>query len=334
MGSTCVTVLCNAPAAASAQQAATPEAHCRNDHLEPGREPAIPAAEPAASGAVPARGFATAAALISAPRQQPIVQQPLQQPPSGLADAEDADPGQAVAGGTSRQHAANSAAGAADNIARPAVLAAATGHRQADAAAAATASAAQRSPAHAGAACQLLQPAAPTGGVGGGGLFQTAKGAAIPFSEEHRRKGAALLAQLESTHHAAAQPQPEQPRTFRAPKLFQPPRLQPVPHVSAVLEPTVHLARGSSLTQLMLASAATSPAAGTGKCRWLWTLRRLWLARSRHCHQVGQASPTGRRHAAACSLRPAVQMRTSRQSCSSTRLVTCCTIRAGVTPCS
>ena len=71
-------------------------------------------------------------------------------------------------------------------------------------------------------------------------MFATAKGKTIQISEAQRRKGEALLAQMDAAgafDPPAPLQQPQKPNSFRAPKPFNRPRPQPVGLVHTISHP-------------------------------------------------------------------------------------------------
>ena len=210
-------------------------AYCRNDHLVSAATAGGTDCQPVPRPAGAVRAFATAAALVSAPilmQQQQLQQQHAQ---AGTAAQQDS------AGSDLAEHAAQSSQQRADDgPARDAAAAAEPRAAAAAAAAAANASVAGQPPgdeSHAGAAAatSIRMPAAASGG-----MFATAKGKAIQISEAQRRKGEALLAQMDAAGAADPPAPPQQlqkPNSFRAPKPFNRPRPQPVGLIDTITHP-------------------------------------------------------------------------------------------------
>jgi hypothetical protein len=192
--------------------------HCRNDQYASACTAAAGRACKPASGhtAGSAQAFATAAELVSAPilLQQQQLQQQHQAGSDGQEGSSGPDPEDHAV--PCIQHANVDAASGAAVLAAPASERAAdAGHVPGD-----------ELPAGAVAAASLRTRASASGG-----LFATAKGKVIQISDAQRRKGEALLAQMEAAGAAeppSAPQQPQKPSTFRAPKPFNRPRPQPV----------------------------------------------------------------------------------------------------------
>ncbi len=189
----------------------TDDARYRNDRIALGPAAASSVAQtqaaaapppPAATGTAP-RGFATAAKLLNGPAHGAI-----QRPPAAAgganadgADAAAAQPDAAQPDAARREPFSDQAkrqAGAASggDSARPG---------RSDGSWISARSDSGRSGAQ------------PARGGGGGGIFAMASGRTIAFTEESRRKGAAVL------EADVADVAPPQRKTFRAPKPFRPP---------------------------------------------------------------------------------------------------------------
>lgn len=187
------------------------DARYRNDRIALGPAAASSVAQPQAAAAPPPattgtapRGFATAARLLNGPAHGAI------QGPPAAAGGANADGADAAA---AQPDAAQPDAARREPFSDQA-------KRQAGAASGGDCARPGRSdgswnPARSDSGRSGAQPA--RGGGGGGGIFAMASGRTIAFTEESRRKGAAVL---EADVADVASPQR---KTFRAPKPFRPP---------------------------------------------------------------------------------------------------------------